>query len=442
MQAFPKYDSYKESGVEWIGEIPKEWKVCRNLGLFSERKEVNKPEMELLSVTIKKGVIKQGEITIKKDSSNEDKSKYKVVNVGDLAYNKMRMWQGAIGMSKYDGIVSPAYIILNTRNKKYAQFFHYLYRTGLFIKEANRHSYGLCGDMNSLRYEDFKAIYSPVPPENEIDRIVNFLDQKTAEIDETITKKKRLIELLKEQKAILINRAVTKGLNPDTPMRDSGIEWIGKIPKHWEKTKLKYFIDLLSGFAFKSSQYSVNNTDIPLLRGININPGIIKWGDVVFWSKEKVKKLERYLLKEDDLVIGMDRPWIKSGIRVAKVAANDIPSLLLQRVARIRSIKGLQQDYLEQILKSDAFLAYFEPMMSGISVPHISPEQIANFETYIPPKDEQIEICKTITRIFNESNLVIEKEIQGVLALEEYKSIIISEAVTGKIKIEGKINAE
>jgi type I restriction enzyme S subunit len=234
VMAFPKYESYKDSGVEWLGEIPSHWEAKRNLGLFDERKETNRPDMELLSVTIDQGVIRQSEISIKKDSSNEDKSKYKVVYRGDLAYNKMRMWQGAIGMSDYTGIVSPAYIILNTRNKNYAKFFHYLYRTELFIREANRHSYGLCSDMNSLRYEDFKTLYSPVPPHDEVNRIVDFLDRITSDIDQAIAKKQRLIELLNEQKSILINRAVTKGLNPNVTMRDSGIDAIGKIPEHWK----------------------------------------------------------------------------------------------------------------------------------------------------------------------------------------------------------------
>lgn len=181
--AFPKYDEYQDSGVPWIGEIPSHWSVMRNLGIFEERKSVNRPDMELLAVTISKGVIRQSEITTKKDSSNENKSKYKVVYKGDLAYNKMRMWQGAIGESMYDGIVSPAYVILNTKNKKYSRYYHYLYRTKRFIHEANRNSYGLCDDMNSLRYEDFKTIYSPTPPEQDVARIVDFLDEKTAEID-------------------------------------------------------------------------------------------------------------------------------------------------------------------------------------------------------------------------------------------------------------------
>jgi type I restriction enzyme S subunit len=135
---------------------------------------------------VSRGIIRQSEITSKKDSSNDDKSKYKVVRIGDLAYNKMRAWQGALGISAFNGIVSPAYVVLTPRNQKLSKYFHYLYRTPQFITEANRLSYGLCDDMNSLRYEHFKTSYTPLPPDDEIDRIVAFLDQKTAEIDALI----------------------------------------------------------------------------------------------------------------------------------------------------------------------------------------------------------------------------------------------------------------
>ena len=167
--ALPRYAAYKDSGVEWLGEVPAHWEVERqNLAVFEERNERGRPDDELLSVTIQQGVIRQSEITTKKDSSNEDKSKYKVLKAGDLVYNKMRAWQGAIGVSPYDGIVSPAYIVLRPKNPNLSKYFHYLFRTPLFIEEANRLSYGLCDDMNSLRYEHFKGSYSPIPPDAEV----------------------------------------------------------------------------------------------------------------------------------------------------------------------------------------------------------------------------------------------------------------------------------
>ncbi|MDP1923399.1 MAG: restriction endonuclease subunit S [Thiobacillus sp.] len=430
-----RYESYKPSGVAWLGDIPSHWEARRNIGLFDERKEVDRPDMELLSVTINRGVIKQDEITAKKDSSNEDKSKYKVVRKNDLAYNKMRMWQGAIGASAYDGIVSPAYVVLTPRDALYSRYFHYLYRTEMFIAEANRHSYGLCLDMNSLRYEDFKTIHSPIPPREDIERIVTFLDQKTAEIDDTIAKKERLIALLQEQKNILINQAVTRGLNPEAPMQNSGVEWIGGVPAHWSQHKLKHCIDLLPGFAFKSSVYSNDEADIPLLRGVNINPGQLNWRDTVFWPKSKLTNFAAYMLAEGDLVIGMDRPWVSDGIRVAAIRANDLPCLLLQRAARIRAFKNITQDFLELVLTSRGFLSYFEPMLTGISVPHISPEQIGNFEVSLPPLNEQILICARIGEIKDQYNKAAAHQSLSLNSLVELKSSLVAEVVTGRIRV-------
>ncbi len=437
MSQLPRYESYKNSGVEWLGEIPSHWQVKRNIGIFDERKEINQPEMELLSVTIKQGIIQQSEITTKKDSSNEDKTKYKVVEKGDLAYNKMRMWQGAIGASSYDGIVSPAYIILRPRDKTYSRYYHYLYRTPLFIKEANRHSYGLCDDMNSLRYEHFKTIYSPAPPPDDVERITNFLDQKTAEIDEAITKKEQLITLLQEQKAILINQAVTKGLNPKAPMKDSGVEWLGEIPAHWKERKLRYCIDLLPGFAFKSNSYSNKEDDIKLLRGVNVNPDHIKWQESVYWPTTIIEPYKQYQLALNDIVLGMDRPWIKSGIRVAQIQEKDLPCLLVQRIARIKcqDLHNMEQSYVALLLKSDSFKAYFEPMLTGISVPHISPDQIKDFKSYMPDKKEQQEIFNYVEAVSLKFKNLIVKEKNTIKLLDELAKNTIVAITTGQIRV-------
>ena len=424
-----RYEAYKPSGVDWLGDIPANWDVCRNIGLFDERKEINQPDMELLSVTINRGVIRQEEITEKKDGSNEDKSKYKVVRKDDLAYNKMRMWQGAIGRSEYEGIVSPAYVILAPRDNLYSRYYHYLYRTGAFIAEANRHSYGLCLDMNSLRYEDFKTIYSPVPPRTEVERIVAFLDQKTAEIDAAIAKKERLIELIKEQKSTCIEKAITEGL--EAPKNSEAC----LSPKHWSRIKLKYCINLLPGFAFKSSSYSSNDSDIPLLRGVNVNPGKLNWEDKVSWPKASLAPHLKYMLEPGDLVIGMDRPWVADGIRVAPVQACDLPCLLLQRVARLRAANRITQEFLALVLTSRGFLTYFEPMLTGISVPHISPEQIGNYEATLPPVEEQEAICKFVSQLSRFCEQAIAKETQIVNGLRQLRASVIADVVLGKRKI-------
>lgn len=143
------YPAYKDSGVEWLEQMPEHWDVLPNRALFSEINERGQPEEQMLSVTISQGVIRQTDLlteSAKKDSSNTDKSSYKVVQPGDIAYNKMRAWQGAVGVSQFRGIVSPAYIVVRPRGKQNAPYFHYLLRTPAFAKEAERWSYGITSD--------------------------------------------------------------------------------------------------------------------------------------------------------------------------------------------------------------------------------------------------------------------------------------------------------
>jgi type I restriction enzyme S subunit len=282
---------------------------------------------------------------------------------------------------------------------------------------------------------EMAEIFVTFPPLEAQTAIANFLDEKTAKIDEAIAIKEKQIELLKERKQIIIQLAVTQGLDLTVPMKDSGVEWIGKIPAHWEVKKIKYFIDILPGYAFKSELYSTNPSDLKLLRGINVSPDKIKWDEVAYWSKEKMAGLENFILKKGDLVIAMDRPWISTGIRVAEIAESDLPCLLLQRVGRIRGINHFSTKYIKLLLSTELFLSYFEPMLTGISVPHISTEQISGFCCPIPPEDEQNKILehidlesKQFDRIISLLNIEIEK-------LNEYKTTLINSAVTGKIKV-------
>ena len=428
--AFPRYDAYKPSGADWLGKIPADWPIQRLGAVFEERKEkVSDKDFPPLSVT-KNGILPQLDSAAKSDDGDNRKG----VRTGDFVINSRSDRKGSSGIAEQDGSVSLINIVLKPKGID-PRYCEHLLKSNGFVEEFYRNGHGIVADLWTTKYWNMKSILIPVPDMATQQRIANFLDQKTAEIDEAIAKKQRLIELLKEQKTILINQAVTKGLNPDAPMRDSGVEWIGEVPEHWEIKRLKHLIDFLPGFAFKSEQYSEDDTDVPLLRGININPGQLKWGEVVYWPKEKLRRYEQYQLCEGDYVIGMDRPWVSDGIRVARVGLVDLPCLLLQRVGCIRARQGLISDYMGLLLRSDAFLAYFEPMLSGISVPHISPEQIGNFSSAFPPESEQEEISRFAQRVEAEFDELVSKEMSVVRGIQEYRSVIIAEAVTGKIKL-------
>lgn len=432
------YPEYKDSGMPWLGEVPKHWDCLPHRAVFEEIKEQGHVDEPLLSVTISKGIILQADLlanSSKKDSSNLDKTKYKLVKPGDIAYNKMRAWQGAVGVSRHQGIVSPAYIVVRLRGADNPDFFHFLLRTTGFAKEAERWSYGITSDMWSLRPEHFKMIYSCVPSRPEQDAIVTFLQQFDTKVRRFVRNRQRLIEVLNEQKQTIINRVVTRGLDLNTPLKPSGIDWLGDIPGHWKPVRLGRVIDLLTGFPFKSSGFTDAHTDIRLLRGINVSPGRIRWDSVVRWPKSEAAELSPFALEEGDIVFGMDRPVISGGIRLAIVTNRDVTSLLLQRVARLRARPELDQAYLAILLHDRRYADYLAPIFTGISVPHISPAQISDYRVALPPVKEQQRIVEHVTEQTRSIEIVIDRGEREIDLIREYRTRLIADVVTGKLDV-------
>jgi restriction endonuclease S subunit len=266
IEGLKPYPAMKDSGVPWLGPVPEHWKVLPNRALFLEIRNAGFPDGEMLSVTINQGVIRQAALlsdSSKKDSSNEDKSKYKLVLPGDIAYNKMRAWQGAIGASRFRGIVSPAYIVVRPRDQQSAAYFHYLLRTPAFATEAERWSYGISSDQWSLRPEHFKQIYGTLPPPAERTAIVRFLDHADRLIRRYVAAKRRLSALLNEQKQAIIHGAVTRGIDPNVRLKPSGIDWLGDVPRHWELVKLRHCGSIMGGMTPSMSQPSFWGGDTP-----------------------------------------------------------------------------------------------------------------------------------------------------------------------------------
>ena len=269
---FPQpYSTYKPSNVEWLGNVPAHWEVLPSRAIFAEINEQNQADEQMLSVTIAEGVIRQRALlqdSSKKDSSRLDKSAYKLVRPGDVAYNKMRAWQGAIGVSTYQGIVSPAYIVQRPGDGANPLYFHHLFRTPAFATEAERWSYGIVSDMWSLRPEHFKMIHCCLPPLPEQRAIVRYLDHVDERIRRYVSAKEKLIALLEEERQAVIHRAVTRGLDPNVPLKPSGVKWLGDVPAHWEVRRLK----TLAGIRYGLGQPPRESTNgLPLIRATNVS---------------------------------------------------------------------------------------------------------------------------------------------------------------------------
>ncbi|MGD1980132.1 MAG: restriction endonuclease subunit S, partial [Akkermansiaceae bacterium] len=265
---FPRYDRYKDSGVEWLGEIPEHWEPFRAKHVFRNVSEKGFPDEPLLSATQDRGVVPRDQLEQRVVMPVGQLQTFKLVREDNFVIS-LSSFQGVIEHCAYQGLVSPAYTVLRLQRDVNPRFLRHLLRASNFISELNISVTGIRQGKN-IDYGDFAESILPIPPKPEQDRIVTFLDRKTAEIDALIAKKQRQIELLDEQKAILINRAVTRGLNPNAKLKPSGIEWIGEIPEGWEIKPLRWFCRIRSGDFVDGAHSSTEQTEtngIPIFGG-------------------------------------------------------------------------------------------------------------------------------------------------------------------------------
>ena len=431
------YPSCKSSGVEWLGQVPKHWDVLPNRALFAEVNERDYPEEQMLSVTITKGVIRQRALLAdgsKKDSSNQDKSAYKLVLLGDIVYNKMRAWQGAIGASDHRGIVSPAYVVVRPRNGTSSRYAHYLLRTPAFAKEAERWSYGITSDMWSLRPEHFKLIYGCLPALPEQHAIVRYLDHADRRIRRYVSAKQKLITLLEEEKQAVINQAVTRGLDPNVRLKPSGVEWLGDVPEHWAIRTLGQIADSFRtgpfGSTLHQSDYIEGGT--PVINPIHMRDGAIIEDLSCTVSEAVADRLSSYRLGLHDLVFsrrgelgrcalvrGRETSWLcgTGSIRVRIAYGNTEPEFLIQ---------ALQVRWVGEYLSLASVGATMANLNTGI---------LKGVPILVPPIQEQRDLLEFIGRRSRTIDTAIDRTCRQIELMEEYRTRLISDVVTGKLDV-------
>ncbi|EAL4138294.1 restriction endonuclease subunit S [Campylobacter upsaliensis] len=426
--------SYKPSGIEWLGEIPQSWENVSIRSCFTESNQrCNTDSYPLLSVTIANGIIYQDNIENKKDISNDDKSNYKIVPLNAVAYNKMRMWQGAVGVNTLTtGIVSPAYIVAIPNEKILPNFVSYLFKSKIMIGEFDKNSYGLCLDMNNLRYDDFRNIKIPLPPLQEQKEIAEFLDSKCEKIQNYIDKKQKLITLLQEKKQALINEVVTKGLNPNIESKNSGIEYLGLIPHHWEVKKLKYVGKVVLG-KMLCNEHQKGYSHCYYLKSKNLQWLNVEVSQIEkMWFSEYEKSL--YRIKKDDLLVS-------EGGEVGKTCIwnNELAECYIQNsVHKITLNKFNNAKFFLYLFFTYGKLGVFDSVVSRVSIAHLVLEKLVNVDMVVPPLQEQKQIANFLDEKCEKINSAIEKTKKQIELVKEYKNTLINEAVCGRINLERK----
>jgi len=432
-----RYPSYKEVEVDWLRHLPAHWNVLCARRLFDESRDAARPDDEQLSATQRYGVIPQRLFMEMEDQkvvlALSGTSSFKRVKPDDFVIS-LRSFQGGIEHSRYGGCVSPAYTVLRANRPIVAKYWAYALKCSTYISALQTVTAGI-REGKSISYSQFGGLEVPVPSLDEQAQIAGFLDRETAKIDALIAEQEKLLALLAEKRQATISHAVTRGLDANVPMKDSGIPWLGDVPAHWRVTKCGRFLSILSGFAFPSADFDRDGQGTRLLRGVNVSVGTLRWEDVVYWERSHEDGLDEYELKAGDLVIGMDRPLIAAGVRVAKVTDGDLPCLLLQRVALLRTRDGLETDFLMHCLSTSMFVAHFAPDTTGVSVPHISPDQIGAFVVAIPPVEEQRQIVEKLDRELTRLAALRSQAERAVELLREHRGALITAAVTGQIDV-------
>lgn len=432
------YPAYKDSGAAWLGDVPENWAAVPNRALFTEVKERGFPNEQMLSVTITHGVIQQSSLlsdSSKKDSSNEDKSAYKLVRSGDIAYNKMRAWQGALGASDLRGIVSPAYVVLRPREDCDSRYYHYLLRTPAFAKEAERWSYGITSDMWSLRPEHFKLIHSCVPPVEEQRSVVRYLDYMDRRIRYFIRVKNRLIKLLEEQRQAIINHAVTCGIDPGVGHRPSGVESLGDLPEHWEVRRLKDVAHVQTGLTLGKDYRGAATESHPYLRVANVQQGRADLTHIKYLDVPPGEAAGATLRAGDVLMTeGGDVDKLGRGC----VWKGEIPNCLHQNhVFAVRcDLDVLAPEFLVGLMRSQHGRAFFQTTAKQTTnLASTNSTTLRTFPIALPPINEQREILDELARQTSRIDAAVARTENEAGHLREYRTRLTVDVTTGRVDV-------
>jgi len=431
------YPSYKDSGVDWLGEIPEHWDAKRLGTHFKERRtKVSDKDYKPLSVT-KQGILPQLENAAK----SNDGDNRKLVKEGDFVINSRSDRKGSSGISNEDGSVSLINIVMKPKNFKHA-YTNYLLKGYSFIEEFYRNGHGIVADLWTTRYDEMKNIKIPIPPIEEQTAIANFLDKKTAKIDKVIAQKEKLIELLKERKQILIQNTVTgkivwnekeKVWTEPAEVKDSGVEWIGEIPMGWQVKRLRFLGYTQNGISAGADYFG---SGYPFVSYSDVYKNIELPTKVGSLAASSIEDRKNYSVKENDVFFTrtsetMDEVGFSSVCFKTIENATFAGFLIRFRPTTEKLYKGFSKYYFSCKIHR----GYFTKEMNLVTRASLSQELLKDLPVLIPSFEEQKEISRYLETQSTKIDKAIALQQTQIEKLKEYKATLIDSAVTGKIKV-------
>ncbi|MEE1982440.1 restriction endonuclease subunit S [Shewanella xiamenensis] len=430
----PKYEDYVDSGVEWLGDIPASWSLLANKHIFRlKKKQVGKRsnEYDLLSLTLR-GVIKR-DMENPEGKFPAEFDTYQEVQCGDFIFCLFDVEETprTVGLSPFNGMITGAYTVFEPNDNFDNRFLYYFY-LNLDAKKRLKPLYR--GLRNTIPKDSFLSFKTFVPPHEQQTRIANFLDKKTAQIDDAIAIKEQQISLLKERKQIIIQQAVTLGLDPNVPMKDSGVDWIGKIPAHWDIAPLKRLLA-------EPLKYGANES------GYDYHPELPRYIRITDFSGEgklnDEKKLslpweiaKDYLLKDGDILLARSGATVGKSYQFKTSMSEDTNYCFAGYLIKAtHDPVKITSEFLNLFLNSDCFQAWKALIFNKATIENIGADKYSVLPVIVPKIEEQNEIFNKVCDLSEPIDGAIAITFDQIEKLKEYKTSLINSAVTGKIKI-------
>ncbi|KXZ63614.1 Type I restriction modification DNA specificity domain protein [Acinetobacter venetianus] len=420
---FKKYDAYKDSGVEWLGPLPNSWELLSNKYIFKLKKDLvgkKSKDYELLSLTLN-GVIKR-DMENPEGKFPAEFDTYQKVNVGDFIFCHFDVEETprTVGLSTFNGMITGAYTVYEVDKNFFDSKFLYYFYLNLDVGKRLKPLYK--GLRNTIGKDVFGNFETFIPTKDEQNEIVKFLDQKTSEIDQAIALKEQQISLLNERKQIVIQKAVTQGLNPNVPMKDSGVEWIGQIPEHWDCKPSRYVFRAVKRFKRDGTEIKFSVTQ--------------KWGVIpTDEMKESSTQAESFngfqICLEDDLVLNKYKAHLGVFWRAPS------RGLITGNYTVFEPLKDISSKYFELLYHTSVYIDIFRTIVYGI-VEGMMPlynNDFYDMQSIVPPFNEQLDIVKFVENEQRKFSSIENVYLSQIEKLKEYKITLINDAVTGKIKV-------
>lgn len=425
------YPEYKDSGLPWLGEVPAHWGIERAKRLFIKMNRPSQPGDDVVTC------FRDGTVTLRKNRRTSGYTEaifehgYQGVRRGDLVISGMDAFAGAIGVSNSDGKSSPVYSVCLPQEEVNSHYYAYLLRRMAHSEWILALAKGIRERSTDFRFDVLGAQRLPLPSVSEQASIARFLAWATNRLDRAIGAKRRIITLLQDQKQTIIHRAVTRGLDPSVPLKDSGIPWLGEIPVHWEVLALKRVLSRLVDCEHKTAPF-VQQSNYRVVRTSAVRNGLLRWsGTYCTSAKAYTEWTQRAVPEAGDVIFTREAPAGE-----ACIIPEDARVCLGQRTVLMKPQRGIyDSQFLVHMIYAGPPRQLIELTCQGSTVSHFNMDDIGWMKILAPPLSEQIEIAAKVTELTEAPSLVIDKTEREITLLREYRTRLIADVVTGKLDV-------